>query len=1112
MRRPALILFVYVGLLAGCGIAAAADPINSVPSEPGRLPSAEKPPIRSPGEATRRFEETQLPLYYLKDKDGNLQPVPGFSFEDFLKAYKYQRELEQPDRKPPYSIQGLWLSGAAGANVADLTIRVKVTVDGTGWVRVPLRFDQGVLRDTVRHEGSGDGFVHFEESGDGYVAWLRSRSAEPHTLNMRMAVPISGTGGSTKLRLLVPRATFSELKLKVPVAEATATVSEGATLLPPSTAEKGVTEFSVAGLGGEFELAWRPSGAAAAEGPAELEVVGALLARMDGRDVESEATLTARSYGDAFDRFHVQLPRSAELVAGSTSDYAISPIAPGKTAGERLVEIRLAKRTVGPVTVRLATRRKRDTAAPDDLTELGGFEVVEAARQWGHVAVAVLGDSQVVWGPQRGVRRTDQWPDTLRFDDVVAVFEYFSQPYSLTARLTPRKTRISVEPEFSLRVDADQVQLEGRLKYSIRGAKAFSLEVNLMDWDFDRIGPELLVDQDGVTVNSAKVLSIPLLKPASGELELTLRAHRTIPPGAKKLVLPLPQPQANALEPVTVAVQPADNVELTPGDPAMTGLTRQQVGSSLPLLDRQQEPLYYVGETGRAVFASGLRIHPQAVSVDAASQLSIEGKAVQVEQRFTYTIAYRPLEHLVIEVPQSVAKQESFSVQLEGQALKPVADPEAASPLPGADRVRLWLPLPKAYLGACELVLRYSGPPLALVADQSTTVRVPLAMPAAAQLTGNTLSVRAAAGISVRSGKGVWTPAAEERPRSASPRSLLLNASTPADSIAVEVQMENKEVARSTLVQRAWVQTWLTLPAARQDLALFRFVSNEKQVEVRVPEGAVVPPMSIFLDGKPVVPQEGAGNGLLIPLPEDETQREHLLELRYHFPDKQRHRGQLHMELPRMGRDVWVQRFYWQLVTPHSDHIAVGPSGIAQECRWGWQGFGWGRQPTLDQTQLEHWIGAAAQTPLPDGTNQYLFSSVGGIDAYDIYLASSAWIVLVASGAALVLGLLLIHFRFVRHPAILCLAAAAIACAGMLYPEPVLLAAQAAGLGLILAIAAGLLQYAMTRRHATSAVSEGGKPKVDKESTLVYQSAAAQGDSSASVSPGAGPATLDWDV
>jgi hypothetical protein len=82
----------------------------------------------------------------------------------------------------------------------------------------------------------------------------------------------------------------------------------------------------------------------------------------------------------------------------------------------------------------------------------------------------------------------------------------------------------------------------------------------------------------------------------------------------------------------------------------------------------------------------------------------------------------------------------------------------------------------------------------------------------------------------------------------------------------------------------------------------------------------------------------------------------------------------------------------------------------------------------------------------------------------------------------------------------------------MLYPEPVLLAAQAAGLGLILAIAAGLLQYAMTRRHATSAVSEGGKPKVDKESTLVYQSAAAQGDSSASVSPGAGPATLDWDV
>ena len=137
-----------------------------------------------------------------------------------------------------------------------------------------------------------------------------------------------------------------------------------------------------------------------------------------------------------------------------------------------MVEVQFAKRTVGPVEVRLSTKRAGDTAARgDNWLELAGFEFPEAARQWGTIAVSVAGDWQVLWGASRGVRQIDQLPEALRRKDVTAGFEYFAQPSSLMARLVPRKTRIGVEPEYVVLVDSDQVRLEARLRYTVRGAQ-----------------------------------------------------------------------------------------------------------------------------------------------------------------------------------------------------------------------------------------------------------------------------------------------------------------------------------------------------------------------------------------------------------------------------------------------------------------------------------------------------------------------------------------------------------------------------------------------------------------------------------------------------------------
>ena len=159
-------------------------------------------------------------------------------------------------------------------------------------------------------------------------------------------------------------------------------------------------------------------------------------------------------------------------MTGSPAGYVLTPLdaSVGQPDHRRLVEVRFPRKTAGPVDVHIACRRDYDPAKSPAWCELAGFEVVGAARQWGASAVAAGDEWQVLWGTSRGVRHVDQLPDALRKENVVAGFEYIAEAYSLLARLVPRKTRVSVDPKYVLMVDRDQIRLEARLGYSIRGA------------------------------------------------------------------------------------------------------------------------------------------------------------------------------------------------------------------------------------------------------------------------------------------------------------------------------------------------------------------------------------------------------------------------------------------------------------------------------------------------------------------------------------------------------------------------------------------------------------------------------------------------------------------
>ena len=220
-----------------------------------------------------------------------------------------------------------------------------------------------------------------------------------------------------------------------------AKVSEGSTLDAVRSIDGGKTELNVLGLSGDFDLAWYAAEGPVARVPTVLEASAAVLVRINGRTVNSDAKLTVRSLGGEFERFEVRLPPGAEFV-GTPQPGALLVAIQADLKGN-LYEVKLEKKTAGPFEIRLLTERTHDVPQVDEQLELAGFDVQGAVRQWGTVAVQVEGNWQVLWGQTNHVRQVDDLGGPLRHDDWTAGFEYFAQPYSLALRVVPQKTRIS---------------------------------------------------------------------------------------------------------------------------------------------------------------------------------------------------------------------------------------------------------------------------------------------------------------------------------------------------------------------------------------------------------------------------------------------------------------------------------------------------------------------------------------------------------------------------------------------------------------------------------------------------------------------------------------------
>jgi len=1032
-------------------------------AQPESKNAREAPPEQAP---PPRLVESQPAVYFLPDKNGLLVPVLDFPLEQFQRLTDLAKGLPATPPKPLYHLQRLTITGSAAETHALLSVAIRVITDTEAWVGVGLALPEAKWRKPPEYKGGGEVRLEYDAKRSGWVAWLRGKVGAEHEIALEAVAGLTKVGDESRLKLTIPVATVSELSLEVPLDKASGQMA-GAGTLESASSQRGATQFRAVGFSGDFELIWTPGENRLPKRPLVLEAMGTILSRIDGQIITTDARLEVQGFAGPFDRFLVRLPAGAELIPRDRQGYTLVPVAENATndpqvgALGRLVEVRLDKASADPVTVELLTQQTHGGASGNVPVDLAGFSVTGAVRQHGRIAVRVDGDWQVVWGPRQNVLQAENLPQEIIGEGFAGAFDYLSQPWSLGVRVVPLESRISVEPLYVVLVDDQEERLEARLRYTIRGAKVFSLALDVPDlappWEIDEIGPANMVDHAGIAYGEQS-LSVPLLQGTSGELELTLRARRRRTEDTRMVDFALPVPRrVNTLGQAQLVVVPADDVELTPRVD-MAELVRQQDIPAVAIPERQQEPLVYLGDATTARFVADLRRHSQKVAVEVDSLVTIGGDGGHVEQRFDYQISYQSIDHLTIRAPASAAQSNQLDVRVDGQVVTPST---ASAPVVGESTVQLVVPLSRPRIGSFEAILRYPFRARPSRRETVGLVTVPLAMPAEGDVNSNAVVVSADEGILVKAIDESWTPSVIRGAPLTQHRSLSLSRGGRAGELRLAVQVQQPEATR---VERAWIQSWLG-DRGRQDRAVFRLTSTQDALRVALPTGALRDEAQVIVDGRRVRALAAESAAVLeIPLVGATASNTHVIELRYRIPRSNGMWGRYALVAPRFDDGVWVQRTCWQLLLPRNQHVLWGPPGFDAEYAWRWQNWGWRRRAVMDTSDLESWSGATQHETVPTSTNAYLYSSLSRTDDMQLRTVSRAILVLSASGAALLAGLSVIYVPRVRRASVLWVAAVVLFAVALLWPELAILVTQAAMSGLVLAVVAGWFERYVARR------------------------------------------------
>jgi hypothetical protein len=681
----------------------------------------------------------------------------------------------------------------------------------------------------------------------------------------------------------------------------------------------------------------------------------------------------------------------------------------------------------------------------------------------------------------------------------------------LQVKVSARPSRISMEPAHSVYLDARQARIKTTFKSRFRGARATKLAIELGDWKLLRLAPAELFDFPLDEDERTGAVEIPIRSEAMlpAEVDIELEAYRLLPVEQERISLMFPRPLVDTVTPASIAIAAAENLELTPVVMELIGLSPDPAPRTTA---RPQNSLHYrdLGSSEPAQFTAMLRRRSRLLTATGQATVKIDRRQWQVEQRIDYYVAHEPQRSFRLRVPRLATAASSLQLSFEGEPLAVEQLDEAPAEVLGGESAPalVQFSLPAEKLGACEIVARYHGPLSGWDGQKPVPLELPLVLPEEAgdyQFSGQQIEFVLPEGMQVE-------PGPAEEGDLFQPSSLLRGGGTPAYSWPAAANITSWVLAPAQAIQtahvvieRMCVQTWLTRNV-RQERAVFQIRSPQESIRVRLPKGVPQTRVQVAVDGVEVTKIFRDPGQIVLSLPAAARQGSCVLEIFYALDPPASRLGLATGRLlpAQIDGATPPRRSYWQLALPEGEHLLTLPHEMTAEMDWDAGRWLMARRPALDQQQLQRWIGASRQEALPRSANLYLFGGLGQPPVLETVIAQRMLIIAAASGAVLLIGLLLLHVSRLRSPSLLLALAIVLLAIAWISPDLALLAGQSALLGLAIAGGAALWSAlrpgrtralpspsTITRRVPDSAVQPAAVVRPDRSSQITATAAAA---------------------
>jgi len=1014
------------------------------------------------------IEESEFKIRLLEE-NGELVEVPGFTRREFLELLDLQRRLkEQREDVPRVAFGGtIELTGNVEAESDHATCEVafKVVVtrrdaeDTASWLAVPLRLDNSFVdAATVEHEGEGEFFL--DRQGDAFVGWLNARPGTEHILRLRTRVRLPAAGTERTFSLKLPNMTTrATLLVAGPPVETRVTRTGDSVSVQH---QPNGTLISVENGGGSLEMAWLPR----LESKPFLESNGTLVYQILGHRVWCETQLKVRSRGAPIDSFVVHLPRGMELSPRNEPGYVASLLPNSLREGRQSVLVkRLAGETLDPLQVRLeAALPELPSEQPSRLIDLSGFEVEGARPQWGTVDVSVEGNWSVNWRPGGLVQRTAV-PEAARPQLLTGRFLYDRQPFELAVELRQKQPRIAVTAAYGITVQQALAAFEGRLRYTTTGAQLQEAKWNVSGWTIDEVLPAELLTRP-FTVDGNSVLTIPLGS-APAEFELRIKAHRELPSEDGGILIPLPRPSDSTLIPsTTVAVSADESIELTPRLAISKYLIQETQPPAMELPPFTSPPLFYREELSTedaapAQFAADKRARPRETTLAVETSAQIRAANLVISQKISGNVAHQPLRELMLELPRVVLQSGTLKLGQDGEQLPYALLTGADSNDPSLSLPRMVAEFSAERLGALEVAVSYELPMSSVIS--AAGLRIPLVQPyedGVTRVTGNLLTISPDEETVVKLADERWFLDSDPvRDKNGGVRARAVGKM--AEAVLNTSQAEHHS-QQSTAIPKAWIQTWLTA-TDRRDRVCFQLQGDEKEISVQLPSAAEAEDLRVVIDGESQEPRAISESGLLRIARQAEPGTVSHIELWYWSRPPAAGQTTIQAELPQVVGADRIERVYWQLILPRNRLLIWRRPLLTSESAWQLADWYRGTRGRLGQAELEDLFGAQRSDAIPAATNQYLFSGTGAVQQIAFATVDRTVVMLLTSGAALVLLLPSVYWPWLRQPVLFLLLGLVLAFLAVTYPEPAAVCGQAVALGLAMGLLGILIhQFAGT--------------------------------------------------